>query len=84
MLSRRNKKKIIIALDKMLFFSIQKLIFSLFLHKNICCGYSLEVPHYVIVAQYDSGLLDLNVIFHEHGHTICIKSLIRRSLVRHF
>ena len=23
----------------------QKLTFSLFLEENICCGYSLEVPH---------------------------------------
>ena len=30
-----------IALNK----STQKLIFFLFLHENICCGYSLEVPH---------------------------------------
>ena len=34
-----------IALVKVLF-SVQKvLIFFLFLHENICCGYSLEVPH---------------------------------------
>ena len=35
-----------IALDKMGFcFSPKILLFFSFLHKNICCGYSLEVPH---------------------------------------
>ena len=35
-----------IALVKALFFFNPKvLIFFLFLHENICCGYSLEVPH---------------------------------------
>ena len=35
-----------IAPDKGLFFSNQiVLAFVLFLHKNICCGYSLEAPH---------------------------------------
>ena len=35
-----------IALDKMLFFffNLKVLTFFLFLHKNICCGYSLEEP----------------------------------------
>ena len=32
--------EVIIALDKMGY----QLIFFLFLHENICCGYSLEVP----------------------------------------
>ena len=38
---------IFIAPDKA-FSSIQKKVFFLlnFLHKNICCGYSLEVPHW--------------------------------------
>ena len=31
-----------IALDKLLFFNQKVMIFFLFLHKNICCGYSLE------------------------------------------
>ena len=31
-----------IALDKMFFFNPKVLIFFLFLHENICCGYSLE------------------------------------------
>ena len=31
--------------DKTFFFSTEKvLMFFLFLHENICCGYSLEVP----------------------------------------
>ena len=33
-----------ITFDKMLFFHPKVLIFFLFFHKNICCGYSLEVP----------------------------------------
>ena len=34
-----------IALDKMLFcFQFKSLDFFLFLHDNICCGYSLEAP----------------------------------------
>ena len=42
------KPVIIIAPDKMLFFFNQKLwIFFLFLQKNICCRYSLEVPQWV-------------------------------------
>ena len=36
---------ITITLDKALFFFCQKSIFCLFFDKNICCGYSLEVPH---------------------------------------
>ena len=31
--------------DKMLFFNPKVLIFFLFPHKKICCGYSLESPH---------------------------------------
>ena len=27
------------------FFNLKILIFFLFLHENICCGYSLEAPH---------------------------------------
>ena len=34
-----------IALVKALFFNPKVLIFFLFLHENICYGYSLEVPH---------------------------------------
>ena len=39
----RQKSDAIKALDKMLF-SIQKYDIFLFLHENICCGYSLEAP----------------------------------------
>ena len=34
----------VMALDKIFFFNPKVLIFFFFLHKNICCGYSLEVP----------------------------------------
>ena len=48
-----------IALDKMLFFSNSKLlIFFLFLHKNICCGYSLEAPRWGASNEYH------NICFH--------------------
>ena len=33
-----------IALDKVLYFIWKIILFFLFLHKNICCGYSLELP----------------------------------------
>ena len=40
------KLQLCIAPDKALFFFNQKvLIFFLFSHENIYCGYSLEVPH---------------------------------------
>ena len=32
-----------------IFFSSEVLIFFLFLHKNICCGYSLEVPQHMFL-----------------------------------
>ena len=35
---------VLVALDKMLFSSPTVLIFFLFLHENIYCGYSLEAP----------------------------------------
>ena len=35
----------IIATDMALFFIRKMLISFLFLHENICCGYSLEAPH---------------------------------------
>ena len=39
-----QKTIFLIATDKALF-SIRKMVISfLFLHENICCGYSLEVP----------------------------------------
>ena len=51
MFSWKNKKNIYLiptlsrSMDLKVLFSIQKvLIFFLFLHENICCGYSLEVP----------------------------------------
>ena len=49
MFSWRNKININIALIKMFFFNPKVLIFFLFFHENICCGYlygySLEAPH---------------------------------------
>ena len=43
----------IIALDKMFFFFNPKvLIFFLFLHENICCGYSLEASHWGTSNEY--------------------------------
>ena len=35
-----------------LFFNQKVLIFFLFFHKNICCGYSLEVPHWGASNEY--------------------------------
>ena len=49
----------ITALDKMLF-SIQNgpkvLIFLLFLHENICCGYSLEAPQWGTSNEYSQHI----------------------------
>ena len=36
--------------------------FLLFLHKNICCGYSLEVPHQSTSNEYSQAFL--------YGHSI--------------
>ena len=35
------------------------LIFFLFLHENICCGYSLEVPHWItpLICRYESAIV---------------------------
>ena len=33
-----------VAPDKVCFFNRKVLIFFLFLHKNMCCGYLLEAP----------------------------------------
>ena len=41
-----------IAFVKMLFFKPKVLIFFLFLHENICYGYSLEVPQQGISDEY--------------------------------
>ena len=35
----------LIAPNKVLFLKLKLMIFFLFLHENICCGYSLEAPH---------------------------------------
>ena len=32
-----------------------QIIFFLFLHENICCGYSLEVPHHFCMKTYVMG-----------------------------
>ena len=42
----------IIALGKMLFFNSKVWIFFLFLHENICCGYSLEAPRWGASNEY--------------------------------
>ena len=34
-----------ISPDKVIFFNREVLVVFLFLGENICCGYSLEVPH---------------------------------------
>ena len=49
----------VIAADKaLLFFFNQKLlIFFLNLHENICCGYSLEVPHRGTSKEYPQYML---------------------------
>ena len=41
-----------IAPDKMYFFQLKIIDIFLFLHKNICCGYSLEVPHWGTSNEY--------------------------------
>ena len=38
-------RHVFIMIRHFFFFNRKILIFFLFLHKNICCGYSLEAPH---------------------------------------
>ena len=47
-----------ISPDKTLFFNRKVLIFFLFLHENIGCGYSLEAPHWGSSNEY------LDICFH--------------------
>ena len=44
--------RLYIALVKALFFNPKVLIFFLFLHENICCGYSLETPRWGASNEY--------------------------------
>ena len=47
-----------IAVDKMGFFSIQSIDnFFLLFHKNIFCGYSLEVPHWDASNEYPQHMI---------------------------
>ena len=48
-----------IALDKMRFFNPKVLIFILFLHKNICCGYSSEAPQQGVSNEYPHVLMEI-------------------------
>ena len=54
-----------IATDKALFFIQKMLISFLFLHENICCGYSLEAPRWGASNEY---------------HNICFRGEIRKLL----
>ena len=56
-----------LALTKMLFFNLKVLIFFLFLHKNICCGYSLKVPRPRLMST----------------HNICFRGEIKKYLDTH-
>ena len=52
-----------IAPDQRLFFFHRKvLIFFLFLHENICCGYSLEAPHWGASNEYPQHIYFLGEI----------------------
>ena len=50
---------IMVAPVKGIFINQNVLIFFLFLHENICCGYSLEAPHRGASNEYH------NICFHE-------------------
>ena len=45
MVDNNNKVHPVIAPDKAFFVQEQSTDIFLFHHENICCGYSLEVPH---------------------------------------
>ena len=49
----------IALLRRWYFFSTKSLIFFLFLHKNICCGYSLEAPHRHVFVEHCLENLDM-------------------------
>ena len=67
-----TSKKHHIALDKALFFNQKVAIFFLFLDKNICCGYSLEVPRWGTSNEYPQ-----HMFLSRNKKTIClIPSLI--------
>ena len=55
----------LIETDKASFFIRKMLISFLFLHENICCGYSLEAPHRGASNEY---------------HNICFHGEIRKIL----
>ena len=62
----RNNTFVCIAPDKTIFFIHKVLIFfSLFLHENICCGHSLEVPQ---------------AVFLMNNHNICFCREIRKII----
>ena len=55
-----------IATDRAFFFFIRKMLTSfLFLHENICCGYSLEAPQQGASNEYH------NICFHGEIRKIC-------------
>ena len=46
-----------IAVDKALFFNQKVLLVFLFFYGNICCGYSVEVPHCGTSNEYPQHML---------------------------
>ena len=52
-----------IAIVKALFFNSKVLIFFLFLHKNICCGYWLEVPHWGTSNEYPQPMFSRTYVW---------------------
>ena len=83
---------ILIALVKALFFSPKVLIFFLFLHENIFCGYSLETPRQGASNEYPQHMfswrnkktikpdthsyLDLCILFHQMLQNPAIKTTL--------
>ena len=43
--------------DKAHFLNLKVLLFFFFLYENICCGYSLEVPHQGTSIEYQQHML---------------------------
>ena len=55
----QNKEELFIATDKALFSSEKMLVSFLFLHENICCGYSLEAPRRGASNEYPQHIFSL-------------------------
>ena len=52
--------------------------FSYFVHKNLCCGYSLEAPKWGASNEYPQHYVFVTVVFLTSNHKICFRGEISK------